>query len=62
VVLASDGEKLSKQNGALAVDARHPVEVLDRAFGHLGFARSAESSLEGWLADATRRWAEFRSA
>ena len=62
VVLAADGEKLSKQNGALAVDARHPVEVLDRAFGHLGFARSAESSLEGWLADATRRWAEFRSA
>jgi glutamyl-Q tRNA(Asp) synthetase len=62
VVLAADGEKLSKQNGAIAVDVRHPVEVLDRAFRHLGFGRSAESSLDGWLADATRRWAEFRSA
>jgi glutamyl-Q tRNA(Asp) synthetase len=62
VVLAADGEKLSKQNGAIAVDARYPVEVLDRAFGHLGFDRSSESSLDGWLADATRRWAEFRSA
>jgi glutamyl-Q tRNA(Asp) synthetase len=62
VVLAADGEKLSKQNGAIAVDIRHPVEVLDRAFRHLGFGRSAESSIEGWLADATRRWAEFRSA
>jgi glutamyl-Q tRNA(Asp) synthetase len=62
VVLAADGEKLSKQNGAVAVDIRHPVEVLDRAFRHLGFGRSAESSLDGWLADATRRWAEFRSA
>jgi glutamyl-Q tRNA(Asp) synthetase len=62
VVLAADGEKLSKQNGAIAVDIRHPVEVLDRAFRHLGFGRSAESSLDGWLADATRRWAEFRSA
>jgi glutamyl-Q tRNA(Asp) synthetase len=62
VVLAADGEKLSKQNGAVAVDIRHPVEVLDRAFRHLGFGRSVESSLDGWLADATRRWAEFRSA
>jgi glutamyl-Q tRNA(Asp) synthetase len=62
VVPAADGEKLSKQNGAIAVDARDPVAVLDQAFGHLGFGRSAESSLEGWLADATRRWAEFRSA
>jgi len=62
VVLAADGEKLSKQNGAIAVDIGDPVEVLDRAFRHLGFGRSAESSLDGWLADATRRWAEFRSA
>jgi glutamyl-Q tRNA(Asp) synthetase len=62
VVLAADGEKLSKQNGAIAIDSRHPVDVLDQAFGHLGFGPSAESSLDGWLADATRRWAEFRSA
>ena len=62
VVLAEDGEKLSKQNGAIAVDTRHPVEVLSQAFGHLGFGPSAESSLDGWLADATRRWAELRSA
>jgi hypothetical protein len=44
------------------VDTRDPIAVLDQAFGHLGFGRSAESSLDGWLADATRRWAEFRSA
>ncbi len=62
VVLADDGEKLSKQNGAIAVDARQPIEVLDQAFRHLGFGPSAESSLDAWLADATRRWAEFRSA
>jgi len=62
VVLADDGEKLSKQNGAMAIDARQPVEVLDQAFRQLGFGPSAESSLDAWLADATRRWAEFRSA
>jgi glutamyl-Q tRNA(Asp) synthetase len=62
VVVADDGEKLSKQNGAIAVDARRPVEVLDQAFRHLGFGPSVESSLDAWLADATRRWAEFRSA
>ena len=36
VVRAADGQKLSKQNGALALDTSHPVRTLREAARHLG--------------------------
>ena len=57
VVAGPDGDKLSKQNGATAVDASRPLEVLDAALRHLGIAPPAEVSPEAWLAGATGRWA-----
>ena len=57
VVAGPDGDKLSKQNGATAVDASRPLEVLDAALRHLGIAPPAEVSPEAWLAGATERWA-----
>ena len=57
VVAGPDGDKLSKQNGATAVDASRPLEVLDAALRHLGIAPPAEVSPEAWLAGATARWA-----
>ena len=57
VVAGPDGDKLSKQNGATAVDASRPLEVLDAALRHLGIEPPAEASPEAWLAGATARWA-----
>ena len=56
-VSAADGQKLSKQNGAAAVDSHDPVPVLSQALRHLGFEAPAESSLERWLPQATQAWA-----
>lgn len=57
VVVAADGTKLSKQNGAVAVDAARPVEVLDEAFEWLGFKPPQAGTAAQWLADATHAWA-----
>ncbi|HYF58856.1 MAG TPA: tRNA glutamyl-Q(34) synthetase GluQRS [Burkholderiaceae bacterium] len=57
VVLASDGEKLSKQNGAAPVDATRPLEALAAALAHLGIEPPPPAPLDAWLAEATRRWA-----
>jgi len=56
VVAGADGEKLSKQNGATAVDASRPIEVLDAAIGHLGLERPTARSPDGWLAEARCTW------
>lgn len=58
VVPGADGEKLSKQNGATAVDYRRPIDTLSRALGHLGLLAPTADSLESWLSQATARWAE----
>lgn len=57
VVTAQDGEKLSKQNGAAAVDAWRPLPVLDEAARHLGIEPPVTRSLSAWLEEATARWA-----
>ncbi len=57
LVRAEDGEKLSKQNGARAIDPSAPLQVLRAAGTVLGLAHDA-SSVADWLAEATRRWAE----
>ena len=57
-VLAGDGQKLSKQNGAAAIDTRDPVGVLSKAMRHMGFAPITATTLEGWLTQATEAWAQ----
>jgi glutamyl-Q tRNA(Asp) synthetase len=61
LVLAADGQKLSKQNGALAVDLTEPVVALAAAARVLGLPAQPAgpaSTLGDWLAAATRAWAD----
>jgi len=58
VVRGADGDKLSKQNGAAAVDIVRPVRTLDSALRHLGLEPPTERDPGPWLAEATRRWAD----
>lgn len=61
LVLGSDGEKLSKQNGALPLDTRDPLAALSAASAALGLSPRPERELGAWLAAAAadwrRRWA-----
>ncbi len=58
LVRAADGEKLSKQNGALALDLRDPLQALRDAGGHLGLPSGlSASTLDGWLQQAVGFWA-----
>lgn len=61
LVLASDGEKLSKQNGATPVDATRPLQVLEQAMRHLQLDCPAPrdvGSVHQWLNQATASWAQ----
>ena len=51
LVLGSNGEKLSKQNGAHALALQDPLQALSRAAGVLGLA-----SQTGLMADALAAW------
>ena len=55
LVLAADGEKLSKQNGAQTLDSARPLDALRHAGGTLGWQIEA-SDVSTWLARAVRRW------
>jgi len=57
LVLGADGHKLSKQNGAVAIDPRQPIRVLGDAMTALGLPPPSEVSLAPWLAQATATWA-----
>jgi glutamyl-Q tRNA(Asp) synthetase len=56
LVTGPDGEKLSKQNGARALDTTEPLACLRDAGTVLGLACGA-ATIEGWLAQATAAWA-----
>ncbi len=56
LVLAADGQKLSKQNGAAALDLRDPLAALRGAATTLGLPVSAASTLSEWLAAAVAAW------
>ena len=60
LVLAADGQKLSKQNGAAPFDVADPLGALQQAAQVLGLPRaraaSAAQALHGWIADWQRRW------
>ncbi len=66
LVWAADGQKLSKQTGAEAVDCRQPLTVLQNAAEVLDLTVKAPDNAEGeatdaavsrWLSAATRAWA-----
>ena len=44
LVLGANGEKLSKQNGALALDLQHPVQALNAAAHALGLPKLPEDT------------------
>jgi len=58
LVINADGEKLSKQNGAEALDASRPLDALAAAARHLGLelTASAWASLDSFHEDATHAW------
>jgi len=57
VVLGGDGEKLSKQNGARALDRQAPLAELATAAAHLGLGRIEVGSIGRFWELATERWA-----
>jgi glutamyl-Q tRNA(Asp) synthetase len=59
LVLGSDGEKLSKQNGAQAIDLDQPVQVLQQAALTLGLTGSNQLTLADWLAQAVTQWRDL---
>ncbi|MFM0396503.1 tRNA glutamyl-Q(34) synthetase GluQRS [Paraburkholderia phytofirmans] len=61
VVTNEEGEKLSKQNGATALDSDKPLEALCAAARHLGLDlenAAAHTTLDGFYAAATVAWAK----
>ena len=57
LVLGENGEKLSKQNGAQALDLRDPLAALNRAAGVLGL-----EACGGSVGEALQRWAQAWSS
>ncbi len=62
VVTNTKGEKLSKQTGARALDDTQPLQELERAWQHLGFAPLGADSLAAFYAAAIPLWRERWSA
>ena len=56
VVVNADGEKLSKQTGARAINRSQPLAALTEAARHLGLEIRA-GDLEGFYRDAVPAWA-----
>ncbi|HNT38035.1 MAG TPA: tRNA glutamyl-Q(34) synthetase GluQRS [Rubrivivax sp.] len=56
LVLAADGQKLSKQTGAQALDLADPLAALQRAGQVLGLPPLAAPTPADWLAAAVRAW------
>jgi len=55
LVLAADGQKLSKQNGAQPFDWQHPLEALRAAARELGLTPTG-NTVPDWLASAVAAW------
>ena len=56
LVRGADGAKLSKQNGAQALDLQQPLAALRRAAAVLELKRCAHDDVAAWLGDATEQW------
>lgn len=57
LVMSADGRKLSKQNGAPAIDMQEPVASLMSAWQALGFASFDCASIDAFWPRATALWA-----
>jgi glutamyl-Q tRNA(Asp) synthetase len=57
LVLAADGRKLSKQNGAQPLDLRDPLVALRAAGRLLGLPDIGAADADAWLAQAVPAWA-----
>ena len=57
LVWAADGQKLSKQNGAAALDLRDPLAALAQAGQTLGLPPLPAQTTADWLAQAVAAWA-----
>lgn len=60
VILAADGQKLSKQTGAEPLNHATPVENLNRAWRHLGGAPINEPNPQTWLTGALKHFMQLR--
>jgi len=58
VIVNEQGEKLSKQTGATALDTKTPLVELTQAAKHLGLRPSQAGSLEAFFSDVTGQWAK----
>jgi len=58
VVYDARGLKLSKQNGAQAIDLSNPLGVLQQAWQALGFEKIAASNIETFWSLATQIWGQ----
>jgi glutamyl-Q tRNA(Asp) synthetase len=58
VVVNRNGEKLSKQTGAVALDHKHPLAELRQAALHLSLPEPKANTIEKFWQQATRAWAE----
>ena len=56
LVLAENGEKLSKQNGAAAIDTSKPVQTLDEAAQRLGLKSALGLEMSAWQQQAVEQW------
>jgi glutamyl-Q tRNA(Asp) synthetase len=56
LVLGADGQKLSKQNGAQALDVSDPLSALNAAAPSLGLPHAAHGTLADALAGWVARW------
>ncbi len=58
LVLAADGKKLSKQNGAQPLDTTQPIALLQAAGQHLGITNKAidHTNTSDWLCAAIEQW------
>lgn len=56
LVLAADGQKLSKQTGAKALELTDPLAALQRAATVLGLPSLPAHSIPDWLAAAVQSW------
>lgn len=58
LVLTPDGEKLSKQHGAPALDTRTPLPLLAQAAQVLSLSVPPSKALSDWLAHAVQAWSD----
>jgi len=58
VVYDARGLKLSKQNGAQAIDVSNPLGVLQQAWQALGFEKLVASNIETFWSMATQIWGQ----